>query len=151
MLRPAYHSTAPLPVQAIEGILAMTSALIIEDNSDLGAMFDDILRSQVGISTEVISEGRRALERIAEIVPDVVLLDIHLPHVSGLEILDRIRADPRLANTRVIVLSGDAFRAEEARHKADLVLTKPIEFREIKQLIARLVEYAETRVWRTGD
>jgi CheY-like chemotaxis protein len=68
----------------------------------------------------------------------VVLLDLHLPYASGVDILHHIRANQRLAKTRVIIVTADLFRAEALRDEVDLVLLKPISFTRLHHLAANL-------------
>lgn len=112
--------------------------LIVEDDVELGRAFADILDSQ-GMNTELVMDGRSALTRLNEYQPDFVLLDLHLPHVSGLELLEEIRADQRLKKTIVVVVTADALRAEEAQEKADLVLLKPVSLDQLLNLTQRFV------------
>ena len=112
------------------------SALIIEDDPDLVHIFAEALEQSGFISTTV-SEGQAALDLLAKTVPDVVVLDLHLPEVSGSEILQAIRADGRLNETRVIVATADYRTAEELRDFADLMLIKPISFKQLRDLSKR--------------
>ena len=112
-------------------------ALIIEDDASLSVIFAQALQD-AEFETEVIEDGDAALARLAETVPSVVVLDLHLPHVSGDKILERIRTDERLAETRVMLATADALMAERLRGDADLVLLKPISFNQLRELAARL-------------
>ena len=112
-------------------------ALIVEDNYDLSRIFAQALQS-AGFEPQIVRTGDLALLRLASITPDVVVLDLHLPYVSGTEILRQIRADPRLAKTRVIVTTADERMAETLREEADLVLVKPISFSQLRDLSVRL-------------
>jgi CheY-like chemotaxis protein len=67
-----------------------------------------------------------------------VVLDLHLPHVSGEDLLAQIRSDDRLAHTRVMLATADPLMAESLRAKADLVLIKPISFSQLRDLSKRL-------------
>lgn len=88
--------------------------------------------------TEVISDGRLALAKLSDVVPSVVVLDLHLPEVSGETILQHIRSDDRLVATRVMLATADALKAEKLRSKANIVLLKPISFTQLRDLAARL-------------
>lgn len=68
-------------------------ALIIEDDENLGIIFAKSLQS-ANYATEIVKDGQIAMDRLAEISPDVIVLDIHLPQVQGTEILNHIRATP---------------------------------------------------------
>jgi CheY-like chemotaxis protein len=112
-------------------------AFIVEDDKDLALIFTHSLTS-ADFEVEVISDGQAAIERLDEFVPDLVVLDMHLPHVSGVEVLNHIKNDSRFENTRVIVTTADARLAEEVSEKADLALVKPVTFKQIQVLAARL-------------
>ncbi|MEE9616797.1 MAG: response regulator [Anaerolineae bacterium] len=112
-------------------------ALIIEDDRDAATIFSEALHA-AGFETEIIRSGDTALARLAVTTPDVVVLDLHLPHVSGPDILRHIRADARLTETRVIVATAHAHTAESIRREADLVLLKPISFSQLRDLAAIL-------------
>ena len=112
-------------------------ALIIEDDEDLSIIFSEALNA-AGFQTETIRNGQLALERLREVIPEVVSLDMHLPGVSGLDILKFIRAEKRLALTNVVVTTADAVMAEQVRETADFVLIKPITFGQLRDLTARL-------------
>ncbi|HEC35745.1 MAG TPA: response regulator [Anaerolineae bacterium] len=112
-------------------------ALIIEDESDLASLFGMALQT-AGFATEIVRTGDAALARLAAVTPDVVILDLHLPHTSGKEVLHYIRADARLMATPVIVVTADARAAEEIRDQADLALIKPVSIEQLRDLGARL-------------
>ena len=115
----------------------MALALIIEDDENQAPIFAQALK-MAEYETETIHDGQAALDRLAVVVPDLVLLDMHLPNVSGDTILHHIRADVRLANTRVMLATADAYMAENLRDKSDLVLLKPISFTQLRDLAKRL-------------
>ena len=110
-------------------------AVIIEDEFDLAEIFTSALQA-ADYATETINTGDAALARLTEIVPDLIILDLHLPGVDGREILQHIRADERLTNTRVVIASADAALAQTL--DADLVLLKPISFSQLRDLTKRL-------------
>jgi CheY-like chemotaxis protein len=111
-------------------------ALIIEDDKKLADIFSITLRNDFDV--EVIAEGEMALSRLAESVPALVVLDIHLPQVSGLDILRQLRADDRLKSTRVIVATADGLRGIDLKGMADLVLFKPVSPSQLQNLAQRL-------------
>jgi DNA-binding response OmpR family regulator len=111
--------------------------MVVEDDEDLSSIFCEALNA-AGFETEIIRNGRLAIERLNEITPDVVILDMHLPLVPGAEILKFIRAEKRLAFTNVVVTTADALMGEQVREAADFVLIKPISFGQLRDLTARL-------------
>ena len=112
-------------------------ALIIEDDEDLAMIFEGAL-SAANYETEIVQDGKLALDRLANVIPAIVILDLHLPNISGDHILHQIRADQRLANTRVMLTTADALLANDIRHDADLVLLKPVSFDQLRELALRL-------------
>ncbi|MCL4869369.1 MAG: response regulator [Anaerolineae bacterium] len=112
-------------------------ALIVEDEKDLSDIFAEALQ-HADFATEVVRDGQKAVERLAVIVPDLVLLDLHLPNVAGTDILKQIRQDERLGSTQVIVVTADARSAEFLRSDAELVLVKPVRFSQLRDLAARI-------------
>ncbi|MFN8595331.1 MAG: response regulator [Anaerolineae bacterium] len=110
---------------------------MIEDDVDLANIFAEALQA-ADFDTEIIAAGDVALNRLKTVVPLVVVLDLHLPRVSGMEILPQIRSDARLAKTRVIVASADPVMADSMADIADLVLIKPISFGQLRDMAARL-------------
>jgi CheY-like chemotaxis protein len=114
-----------------------TLAFIIEDDQDLSTIFADALES-VGYKVELIKDGLKAQQRLKEEVPYLILLDMHLPHISGAELLTKIKADERLKSTTVILTTADARMAEAYEPMADFVMVKPISFVQLRDLTARL-------------
>lgn len=113
-------------------------ALIIEDDTDLAAIFSKSLQGG-GFATEIIRDGRTAIQRLAGTPPLVVVLDLHLPYVTGPAILKQIRADEHLAKTAVIVTTADAQLADDMRAQADLVLLKPVSVDQLRELAKRML------------
>ncbi len=112
-------------------------ALIIEDDEDLSVIFAQALQS-AEYQTEIVRDGNAAIAWLTSTIPTVVVLDLHLPYISGRDILYQIRADARLTDTRVILTTADAHMAETLRAEADLVLIKPISFGQLRDLASRL-------------
>lgn len=111
-------------------------ALIIEDDPAQQDIFSQAIK-MAGFTTEVIGNGAEALKRLAEVIPQLVILDLHLPKVSGDEILTTIRADERLASVPVLLATADPILAESLADSSDLVLLKPISFMQLRDLASR--------------
>jgi DNA-binding response OmpR family regulator len=114
-------------------------AFIIEDNQILGTSYAKVLELE-GLKTEHIADGKEALYRLSVETPRLVILDLNLPSVSGVEILDFINHSLHLAHTITVVASADAIRAETLENRANLVLIKPISTEQLAALSRRLVE-----------
>lgn len=112
-------------------------ALVIEDSQTQAIILAEALQA-AGFEVEIIVTGDTALARLADVVPDVVVLDLHLPGVPGIDILRHIRAEARLDKTRVIVVTIEPQAADVIQDEADLVLLKPVDFAQLRDLAARL-------------
>ena len=110
---------------------------IIEDDEDLSTIFADALET-VGYQVEQIKDGLKAQQRLKEEVPFMILLDMHLPHISGADLMKEIKADERFNDTYVILTTADARLAEAYESIADFVMVKPISFVQLRDLTARL-------------
>jgi two-component system, chemotaxis family, response regulator PixH len=99
--------------------------LLVEDDRDTREMYHEYL-SYSGMLVTDAPTGRRALERVAEHLPDVVVTDIAMPEMDGLELSRRLRAAAATRDLPIIAVSGQACaKAREAG--ADVVLEKPCE------------------------
>ena len=113
-------------------------ALIIEDDGDLANIFSEALRG-IGFDVENVIDGKLARGRLQTgEIPFLLLLDMHLPHVSGKELLHEIKQDSRFHNTWMIITTADARLADEYRDQVDFALIKPILFGQLRDLAARL-------------
>lgn len=112
-------------------------ALVIEDDEDLSAIFTKALQ-EAGFEVETIQDGAIAQKRLEEVVPQVIVLDFHLPHVSGIILLKQIHATEALNKTRIIISTADAAQAEQYRSMAVTVLVKPVSYSLLRDLSARL-------------
>jgi PAS domain S-box-containing protein len=121
------HSSARLP-EEIPG--APATLLYIEDNLANLSLVESILASHEEITLVPALQGRLGLDLAWEHQPDLVLLDLHLPDMSGEEVLKRLQADPRTRETPVIIISADATPGTVDRLRtagANAYLTKPLD------------------------
>jgi len=116
--------------------MSKPSALIIEDSPVFSLMFSRTLSDEFEV--EAIQDGGEALDRLDSFVPDLLVLDLHLPGISGKDILDRVKADERFAKTRIILTTGDERQAEELNEIVDIVLLKPINPTQLRELASRI-------------
>ena len=112
-------------------------ALIIEDNIELNTLFNEALKES-GFKTEIALDGEEAQIRLQEFVPQLILLDLHLPYVSGADLLSEIRQDDRFKDTFIIVASADGTWTGLLEEKADIVLNKPVSYVQLRDLGSRV-------------
>jgi CheY-like chemotaxis protein len=89
-----------------------------------------------------VLDGKQAIERIAEVAPDVVLLDVMMPELDGYRVCAQLREDPAFATLPIVFLSARAQETDIARGTevgGDAYVTKPFDPLELVQLVERLV------------
>ncbi len=112
-------------------------ALVIEDDPDLSDIFSKALQA-AGFEVEAILDGGVAQNRLQEVVPRVIVLDLHLPHIDGITLLKQIHATDALKDTKIIMTTADNVQAEFYRDQATIVMVKPISFSQLRDISARL-------------
>jgi len=104
------------------------SILIIDSDDESVRSMSDLLATR-GFAVEAATNGETALAMLERRRPDVVLLDVSMPTMDGMEVLDRIRANPQLASTPVVIVTarkGDDDVLAGYKFGADYYLTKPV-------------------------
>jgi DNA-binding response OmpR family regulator len=119
--------------------MSSPGALVIEDDKLLGEVYRDVL-TMCGFDTQHIIDSQQAMEAIRANMPKLVILDLHLSRISGVEILQMIREDDTLKDIRVIVATGSSYamQDETINKFADLVLFKPISVQQIMDFVSRI-------------
>jgi DNA-binding response OmpR family regulator len=121
------------------------TVLIIEDEEDAAELFAEMMRVS-GFRVLTTSSSAPAIAMLAEEKPDIVILDIMMPDISGLDILRVMRGDPVLSKIPVVVVSAkgtptDVKSGLEAG--ASIYLTKPVGFLELKEAVSRALAVNE--------
>lgn len=111
-------------------------ALIVEDEHDVAALFRHVI-DMAGYRSEIAFHGQVAVERLSNSQPELVILDLDLPGVSGNEILKLIRKDERLRHTKVIVVTAHAHLADSLAAEPDITLFKPFSIEQFSDFIER--------------
>ena len=113
--------------------MAGERVLIVEDNEKSMKLFRDVLAA-TGYRTLEATTGRQAFELAVEHGPDLVLMDIQLPDVDGVEALRRLRADERTASVSVLALTAQAMYGDREHFLAagfDGYISKPVDVVEL--------------------
>jgi two-component system CheB/CheR fusion protein len=115
------------------------TVVIVEDNADSREMLCAMLR-RAGLACHDAPDGVTALRLVDEVSPDVVILDVGLPEMDGLEVARRIRANPRHAGVRLIAVTGYGQvgdRVATTKAGFDYHLVKPVQSGELLTLLAQ--------------
>ena len=121
--------------------------LVVEDNELNLKLFCDLLRAH-GYETEPVRDGREALERARAFVPDLVVMDIQMPHVSGLELIEQMKRDEGLCRTPIMAVTAYAAKGDEERIRdagAEGYVSKPISVLRFVEAVAGLLRTAGER------
>jgi len=118
----------------------MAKILIVEDEGIIIDLLQKKLEKE-GYDVEVARDGEEGLKKIKEIWPDLVLLDIEMPKISGLGVMEEINKTPALKRIPVIVMSeaGDSFELKRARELGAKDWIIKIEF-DLPQIINKVVQ-----------
>ncbi|MFZ5748911.1 MAG: response regulator [Pseudomonadota bacterium] len=102
--------------------------LVVEDNELNLKLFCDLLRAHEFVA-EPVRDGREAVARAREFVPDLVIMDIQMPHVSGLDLIQQMKRDSALRAIPIMAVTAYAGREDEERIRAagaNAYVSKPI-------------------------
>lgn len=119
----------------------MARILIVEDEDNIAAVLDFLL-TRAGHDHYRLAAGKGALEWIRDKRPDLVLLDIMLPDISGYEIVEKMRAEADLSDIRVLLMTARGSVIERRKGLAlgaDGFIAKPFELAELRAEMARLL------------
>jgi DNA-binding response OmpR family regulator len=124
-------------VVRIKMISAQKTVMIIEDEPDTAEMFAEMMRVN-GFRVIKMFSSTPSIPMIAQEKPDLIILDVMMPDVSGLEVLRYMRREPALATIPVIVVSAKSMPSDIKTGLdagASIYLTKPVGFRDLKQAV----------------
>jgi CheY-like chemotaxis protein len=116
--------------------------LICDDDDQVRRLIAVVLGSE-GYDLREAPHGQAALDELVRRPPDLAILDLHMPGIDGLTVLNAIRADPALSATRVLLLSGATAALDadwSGRVGADAHLLKPFEITVLQDTVRSLLE-----------
>jgi CheY-like chemotaxis protein len=118
------------------------TVLVVEDEPDAAELFAEMMRVN-GFHVVKTYSSTPAIDLIAQEKPDVVILDVMMPDISGLEVLRYMRREPELKHIPVIVVSAKSMPSDirtGMEAGASVYLTKPVGYLELKQAVERLMK-----------
>jgi PAS domain S-box-containing protein len=139
---PATAQPEPKPDTGSAGAPAVgLKVLVVDDNVDAAETLSLVLE-MAGCRTRMLHEGSHVLEGALDFGPDVILLDIGLPGMSGYEVAQRLRQEPRFARTLLVAITGwgtDQDRRRSQESGFDHHLTKPVDYAALEPLLRQTV------------
>lgn len=115
----------------------MKRVLIAEDNVNLRSIFE--IAFEAWFDVHLAEDGQAAIDHLLQDVPDVLVLDVNMPRVTGLEVLAFVRQELHQHDVKVILVTGNIVAmTDNHAQAADLVLVKPVSVEELVTLTNRL-------------
>ena len=114
--------------------------LVVEDNELNSKLFCDLLRAH-DYAPEAVRDGNEVIAHARAMHPDLIIMDIQLPHVSGLELIGRIKADEMLAATPIMAVTAYATRDDEEKIRAagaEAYVAKPVPVKRFIETVGAL-------------
>jgi CheY-like chemotaxis protein len=113
--------------------------LLVDDETELLELFEMVL-VRLGNTLYKANSGRRALEILENVRPDIIVLDLAMPEISGLDVLRAVRRRPELNTVKIVILTAvPVLLGKEDVEAVNAVLTKPITPRGLEQAIRKLI------------
>ena len=115
--------------------------LIVEDNPENMRLLEMTLRAR-GYTLLKATDGEKALDISMRKRPDLIIMDIQLPKMNGLEVTKKLRETPAFSHTPIIGLTAYAMKGDEERiieAGCDAYLSKPIDTRELREVISKML------------
>jgi two-component system cell cycle response regulator DivK len=116
--------------------------LVVEDNELNLKLFCDLLRVH-GYEAEPVRDGREAIERAGAFAPDLIVMDIQMPHISGLDLIERMKGDEGLKGIPIMAVTAYAAKGDEERIReagAEGYVSKPISVVRFVEEVQKLLE-----------
>lgn len=111
------------------------TVMVIEDDAELRQIYRQALEREDYVIYEAV-DGADALERLEEVSPDLVILDMMMPRMGGPTLLQMLRQNPRYNHVRLVVITAyPQFRESALNYNVDQFLTKPVRPAEIVQAV----------------
>ncbi len=121
--------------------------LVVEDNELNLKLFCDLLRAH-GYEAEGVKDARLAIDRATTFAPEIIIMDIQMPHISGLELIEAMRRDMILRRIPIMAVTAYAGKGDEDRIRAagaDAYVSKPISLMRFVDVVRDLGEIADAR------
>lgn len=122
----------------------MARILVVEDNALNIKLFCDLLNAH-GHETQPVTDSREAMDMARAFMPDLVITDIQLPHISGLELMEMIRADEELKAVPIMAVTAYSAQGDEERIRAagaQAYVSKPISVMRFAETVDDLLSQA---------
>jgi len=116
-----------------------SSILLVEDDPEQLSLFSFVLQ-RLPLTLTTASTGSEALDSLSDTIPALIVLDISMPEISGLDVLKAVRADSRFDETKILVLTAAPSRmANQELPAIDMIMAKPVSLGKLEQIARGLL------------
>lgn len=126
-----------LPVQTLHPLVK--TILIVEDDPSIGEMFLQTLVDESIYNPVLVTSGAQALEVIEGTIPDLLLLDYHLPNMNGLELYDILHAMPGFSSIPAILITAGVLE-HNLGNRHIVGMSKPVDLNKLLDIISELLD-----------
>lgn len=126
----------------------MKRVLVADDEPDVADALRQVLTERLDVELDVVANGALVMDSVTARCPDLLILDVALPGLNGLDVFDLLRSDPRLCGVPVLFLTGLPERAETASAATGVheVIAKPFDVDDLIVRVRRLMDGVKTPV-----
>jgi len=120
--------------------------IIIDDDPMTGELTKEVLQDE-GFNVLLIDDSMKAIENIKKFKPKLVICDIMMPGINGMEIYKRIKSDPEIKNIKFIILSGKSYESEKQKALnmgVDYFISKPYDPSKFIEIIKSILGNSKT-------
>ena len=117
--------------------------LVMDDESPIAEVISEFCKS-FGFETKILTSGENALEAVKGYRPDLITLDLIMPEVSGVEVLEQLKADPETRDIPIIIISsiaGSTSVEEMLKKQTQEILSKPVQLKTLKASIEEALSH----------
>lgn len=122
--------------------MAKKTVMIVDDEEPICKVVEDILKPE-GYAAISAYSGDEALEKLKKIKPDIILIDFFMPRMSGRELCEKIRADPKLKDIKVAFLTAATFSASGMKELENMnvldYIKKPFEYKDLIKRVKKIL------------
>src|SRR6267378_3070881 len=144
----ALHERADLPSSSRPSLRRVKRVLVADDDSDMAALIKAMLEERLSITVDHVANGALVLDQITATHPDLVILDVSMPGLNGIDVFDLLRGSAALVDVPVLFLTAMPDRAQQAFAHFGIsdVMAKPFDadalVRRVDDLLARAARVA---------
>jgi CheY-like chemotaxis protein len=122
--------------------MTQQSILVVDDNPSNLKLFTYLL-TLPGYAVTTAASAEQALEVLAHLLPDLIIMDLQLPDVDGLTLTRQLKADPKMKGVPIVAVTASAMKGDEEKARAagvDGYMSKPVEKRAFRAMVASYLE-----------